>query len=86
MKASKNLEMLALVARGLRELKDSVVFVGGATVDMYVADSAAEPLRATDDVDCVVALMVRTICAKRSTLASSRGASTSSRTQNGLGL
>ena len=59
MKASKNLEMLALVARGLRELKDSVVFVGGATVDMYVADSAAEPLRATDDVDCVVALMGR---------------------------
>lgn len=46
--------MLALVARGLGDLKDRVVFVGGATVDMYIAGDAGEPLRTTDDVDCVV--------------------------------
>ncbi len=51
--------MLAAVARGLRGLKDSVVFVGGATVDIYVTGPAAEPLRTTDDVDCVVAITNR---------------------------
>ena len=51
--------MLALVARGLRDLKDRVVFVGGATVDMYVANLAGEPLRTTDDVDCVIGITSR---------------------------
>ena len=51
--------MLALVAHGLRDLKDRVVFVGGATVDMYVTNLAGEPLRTTDDVDCVIAITSR---------------------------
>ena len=59
MKTSKNLEMLSVVARGLRDLKDRVVFVGGATVDMYVTNLAGEPLRATDDVDCVIGITGR---------------------------
>lgn len=51
--------MLAVVARGLRELKERVVFIGGATVDMYITSSAGDPLRATDDVDCVIAITSR---------------------------
>lgn len=51
--------MLALVARGLHDLKDRVVFVGGATVDMYVTNLAGDPLRTTDDVDCVIAITSR---------------------------
>ncbi|MBU6430598.1 MAG: hypothetical protein KGR26_16385, partial [Cyanobacteria bacterium REEB65] len=57
--ASKNLEMLAVVARGLRELKDRVVFVGGATVDLYISNPSGSPLRTTDDVDCVIAITSR---------------------------
>lgn len=51
--------MLAVVARGLRELKDRVVFVGGATVDLYIDNPAGAPLRTTDDVDCVIAIASR---------------------------
>ena len=51
--------MLALVARGLRDLKDRVVFVGGATVEMYITSPAGDPLRATDDVDCVIGITSR---------------------------
>ena len=45
--------MLAVVAKGLKDLKERVVFVGGATIELYVPPSATEG-RATDDVDCVV--------------------------------
>lgn len=51
--------MLAAVARGLRELKGRVVFVGGATVDLYIDKPAGAPLRTTDDVDCVIAITSR---------------------------
>lgn len=51
--------MLAVVARGLKELKDQVVFVGGATVDLYITNPGGEPLRATDDVDCVIEITSR---------------------------
>jgi predicted nucleotidyltransferase len=52
---SANLDMLAVVAKGLKGLKERVVFVGGATIELYVADYAPQA-RATDDVDCVVEL------------------------------
>lgn len=51
--------MLAVVARGLRDLKDQVVFVGGAVVDLYITDPSGDPVRATDDVDCVVGITSR---------------------------
>lgn len=51
-----NIAMLAGVARSLKELKDEVVFVGGATIDLFLEDPAAPATRATDDVDCVVEL------------------------------
>lgn len=59
MRTSKNLDMLSVVARGLQDLKDQVVFVGGATVDLYVTDPGGEPLRPTDDVDCVIGITSR---------------------------
>ena len=51
--------MLALAARGLGPLKDEVVFVGGATIELYLAQEAAPKVRATDDVDCVVEVATR---------------------------
>lgn len=48
--------MLGIVAKGLKGLKDEVVFVGGATIDLFITDPAATGTRETDDVDCVIEL------------------------------
>lgn len=56
---TQNLDMLAAVAKGLRGLKEKVVFVGGATIDLYLDDPAVAGARPTDDVDCVVELTTR---------------------------
>lgn len=45
------LEAVKQVAESLGELKDSVVFVGGAVIGLYVDDPAAEDIRPTKDVD-----------------------------------
>lgn len=55
----KNLEMLALAGKGLGPLKDEVAFVGGATIELYLAGQSALTVRATDDVDCVVEVATR---------------------------
>ena len=47
-------EMLARVARRLAELGDDVVFVGGATIALYLDELGAAEARHTMDVDCVV--------------------------------
>ncbi len=49
-----NLEMVRRVAERLGGLRDSVVFVGGAVVDLLITDSAAPPVRPTKDVDVIV--------------------------------
>ncbi len=51
--------MLAVVAKGLRGFKEKVVFVGGATIDLYVTYPAEAISRPTDDVDCVVEMTSR---------------------------
>lgn len=56
---SKNTEMLAVVASGLGEMKNEVVFVGGSVVELYANDPAASDIRATLDVDCVVEIRSR---------------------------
>ena len=38
---SKNIEMLSIVANGLGEIKDEVVFVGGSVAELYADDSAS---------------------------------------------
>ena len=48
------LQAIADVAGLLGDLRDDVVFVGGATVPLLVTDPAANPDRPTDDVDVVV--------------------------------
>lgn len=56
---SPNIAMLGIVAQGLKRLKEKVVFVGGATVDLFITDPAAPGTRATLDVDCVVEIARR---------------------------
>ncbi|MBI3565414.1 MAG: hypothetical protein HY079_09485 [Elusimicrobia bacterium] len=54
-----NVEMLSLAARGLGPLKDEAVFVGGATIELYLAGAPGAKVRPTDDVDCVVEVVSR---------------------------
>lgn len=51
---TRNREMLVRAATALGELKDEVVFVGGAVVDLFITDPAAPRPRFTQDVDVVV--------------------------------
>jgi hypothetical protein len=57
--ASYNIDMLQIVAHGLRELKEDVVFVGGAVAELYANDPAASDIRPTLDVDCVIEISSR---------------------------
>lgn len=52
--SSKNIHMLEMVAKGLGELKNEVVFIGGAVTSLYIDDNAAPPVTASVDIDCVV--------------------------------
>lgn len=45
--------LLELAAAILGPLVDEVVFVGGATVHLWLTEAAAPPVRATDDVDVI---------------------------------
>jgi len=51
-----NIEMLQTVADGLKELKDDIVFVGGAVAELYADDPASSDIRPTQDVDCTIEL------------------------------
>ena len=46
--------MLQTVAFGLGDLKDEMVFVGGAVAELYAENPAASEIRPTVDVDCVI--------------------------------
>jgi predicted nucleotidyltransferase len=56
---STAIHMLEIVADGLKGLNREVVFVGGATVALYVDDPAVSTPRPTDDVDCTVEITSR---------------------------
>jgi hypothetical protein len=49
-----SIELLELAAEALGPLLDEVVFVGGATVTLWITDPGAPPVRPTKDVDVVV--------------------------------
>jgi hypothetical protein len=51
---NKNIDMLQIVATGLGELKEVLVFVGGAVAELYADDPASSDIRPTQDVDCVI--------------------------------
>lgn len=60
MSTDPNYAMLVRVARRLGDLREEVVFVGGAIMGLLVTDPAVAPLRATDDVDVIVEVATRT--------------------------
>jgi hypothetical protein len=49
----ENVRMLELAAEHLDRLLAEVVFVGGATVELWITDEAAPEFRPTDDVDVI---------------------------------
>ena len=49
-----NITMLQIVAEGLKDLNDSVVYVGGSVAELYANDPAATDIRPTMDIDCVI--------------------------------
>src|SRR5664280_246974 len=53
---SDNIDMLQIVADGLKELKDEIVFVGGTVAELYADDPASSDIRPTQDVDCTIEL------------------------------
>ena len=53
---SDNIVMLQIVADGLGDLKDEIVFVGGAVAELYADDPASSDIRPTQDVDCTIEL------------------------------
>ena len=61
---STNIIMLQTVANGLGELKDEMVFVGGAVAELYADNPAASEIRPTIDVDCVIEISSRLEFAK----------------------
>ncbi|GAO29936.1 hypothetical protein [Geofilum rubicundum] len=46
-----NIAVVAEVAAALKDLKDNMVFVGGAVVSLYTDDPAADEIRPTHDID-----------------------------------
>jgi predicted nucleotidyltransferase len=55
-----SVELLELAASALDDLLPEVVFVGGATVVLWITNPAAPPVRPTKDVDVVVEVTTRT--------------------------
>ena len=49
-----NVEMLESAAAVLAALPDEVVFVGGATIELWATDPATPEFRPTEDVDAIV--------------------------------
>lgn len=49
-----NRQMFEEVVEQIGDLRDEVVFLGGAVAGLLTTSPAAEPIRETDDVDCIV--------------------------------
>lgn len=56
---SGNIAMLELATEHLGVLAEDVVFVGGATIGLWITDPAAPEARATNDVDVIVEVSSR---------------------------
>jgi hypothetical protein len=48
------LEMIEEAAEKLEAILPEPVFVGGATLNLYLGETAFEEPRVTEDVDCVI--------------------------------
>src|SRR5690606_34026275 len=51
-----NIIRIQAIANALKELKEQVVFVGGATVSLY-ADRPVYDIRPTDDIDVIIVIL-----------------------------
>lgn len=61
---SSNTIMLQVVANGLGNLKDEMVFVGGAVAELYASNPDISEIKTTLDIDCVIELSSRAAHAK----------------------
>ncbi len=52
-----NIAVVAEIAHALQELKDQMVFVGGAVVSLYTDDPAANEIRPTSDIDLTLNIL-----------------------------
>jgi predicted nucleotidyltransferase len=55
-----NIEMIKIVAMRLGSLNNKVVFLGGATTDLFITDPAAPKTRVSRDVDIIIEITSRT--------------------------
>jgi hypothetical protein len=55
-----NIELLEVAAEALGDLLDDVMFVGGATIELWLTSSGAADVRPTEDIDVVVEVATRT--------------------------
>lgn len=55
--ADPNIELLTRVVQALGELRSRMTFVGGCATALLITDPAASPVRPTQDVDAVVAVV-----------------------------
>ena len=54
-----NQEVILRISHALGEMNERVIFVGGATIGLYINDPAAEDVRATKDVEVIVETLTR---------------------------
>jgi hypothetical protein len=54
-----SVELLQLAAQALEPVLNEVVFLGGASVALWITDPGAPPVRPTKDVDVVVEATTR---------------------------
>ena len=52
-----NIHVVAEIAEALGEIKNDIVFVGGAVVSSYTDDPAADEIRPTKDVDITLEIV-----------------------------
>jgi hypothetical protein len=52
-----NIAVVAEIAKALQEVKNQMVFVGGAVISLYTDDPAADEIRPTGDIDMTVKIM-----------------------------
>ncbi|HEC41696.1 hypothetical protein LCGC14_3057250 [marine sediment metagenome] len=56
---SPNIEMLQSVVKGLGELKEDLVFIGGVVAELYAKEPTVSDIRPTLDVDCIIKIPSR---------------------------
>lgn len=52
-----NIAIVAQIAKALQELKEQMVFVGGAVISLYTDDPSADEIRPTADIDMTIRLL-----------------------------